>query len=70
MILTVYGIYSKIVYRCQFQKNIPTKTIKYDHELPWISDELRKKMNKYRRKLPKRQPKQKPKSEALKKLKS
>ena len=32
-------------------KNIPTKTIKYDNKLPWISDELRKKMNKYRRKL-------------------
>ena len=31
-------------------KNIPTKTTKYDNKLPWISDELRKKMNKYRRK--------------------
>ena len=50
-------------------KNIPTKTIKYDNKLPWISDELRKKINKYRRKLRKRQPKQKPKNEALKKLK-
>ena len=49
-------------------KNIPTKTIKYDNKLPWISDELRKKMNKYRRKLRKRQSKQKPKSEELKKL--
>ena len=38
-------------------KNIPTKTIKYDNKLPWISDELRKKMNKYRRKLRKRQSK-------------
>ena len=56
-ILTVCGIYSKIVYRCQFQKNIPTKTIKYDNKLPWISEELRKKMNKYRRKLRKRQSK-------------
>ena len=35
----------------------------------WISDELRKKMNKYIRKLRKRQSKQKPKSEELKKLK-
>ena len=50
-------------------KNIPTKTIKYDNKLPWISDELRKKINKYRRKLRKRQSKQKPKSEELKKLK-
>ena len=50
-------------------KNIPTKTIKYDNKLPWISDELRKKMNKYRRKLRKRQSKQKPKIEELKKLK-
>ena len=50
-------------------KNIPTKTTKYDNKLPWISDELRKKMNKYRRKLRKRQSKQKPKSEELKKLK-
>ena len=49
-------------------KNIPTKTIKYD-KLPWISGELRKKMNKYRRKLRKRQSKQTPKSEELKKLK-
>ena len=40
-------------------KNIPTKTIKYGNMLPWISDELRKKMNKYRRKLRKRQSKQK-----------
>ena len=29
-------------------KNIPTKTIKYDNKLPWISNELRKQMNKYR----------------------
>ncbi len=50
-------------------KNIPNKTIKYDHKLHWISDELRKKMNRYRRKIRKRQSKQKPKSEALKKLK-
>ena len=50
-------------------KKIPTKTTKYDNKLPWISDELRKKMNKYRRKLRKRQSKQKPKSEELKKLK-
>ena len=50
-------------------KNIPTKTIKYDNKLPWISGELRKKMNKYGRKLRKRQSKQKPKSEELKKLK-
>ena len=50
-------------------KNIPSKTTKYDNKLPWISDELRKKMNKYRRKLRKRQSKQKPKSEELKKLK-
>ena len=50
-------------------KNIPTKTIKYDNKLPWISDELRKKMNKYRRKLRKRQSKPKLKSEELKKLK-
>ena len=62
-------MYSKIVYRCQFQKNIPIKTIKYDNKLPWISDELRKKMKKYRHKLRKRQSKQKPKSEELKKLK-
>ena len=50
-------------------KYIPTKTIKYDNNLPWISDEVRKKNNEYRRKLRKRQPKQKPKIEALKKLK-
>ena len=72
MILTVYGIY--IIFKDSLQmsisKNIPTKTIKYDNKLPWISDELRKKMNKYRRiKLRKRQSKQKPKSEELKKLK-
>ena len=35
-------------------KNIPTNTIKYDNKLPWISDELRKKMKKYRHKLRKR----------------
>ena len=50
-------------------KNIPTKTIKYNNKLYWISDELRKKMNKYRRKLRKRQSKQMTKSEELKKPK-
>ena len=30
-------------------KNIPTKTIKSDHKLSWISDELRKKINKHKK---------------------
>jgi len=48
-------------------KNIPTKTIKHANKLPWVSDNLRKKMNNLRRKLSKNKTRQK--SDKLKDLK-
>lgn len=56
--------------QASISKNIPTKLIKHDNKLPWISHDLRKKMNNYRRKLAKSKKCHKHKSDKLKQIKS
>jgi hypothetical protein len=59
----------KINLQKSMTKNIPTKISKQKWNIPWITNDLRKKMNKFRRKLTKRK-KNEHKNESLRQLKS